>query len=123
MTRILVIEDDDDVRDLLRDLLDEEGYDVIVAEDGRAGSRVWREEAVDLVITDILMPEKDGIETIAELQRDCPDTKIVAMSGGGRVHAEHYLRSAELLGAISSLPKPFSRHELLGEVRKALEGQ
>ena len=121
MTRILVIEDDEDVRNLLRDMLEEEGYDIVVAEDGHAGARIWREEAVDLVITDIFMPKKDGIEIIAELQLDYPDVKVVAISGGGRLDPDTYLASAELLGAISSLPKPFGRKELLREVRTALK--
>ena len=121
MKRILVIEDDEDIRQLIRDMLDEEGYDVIVAEDGRAGTAVCSAEIIDLVITDIFMPEKDGIETITELRRHHPEVRIVAISGGGRVSPDTYLESAELLGAISSLSKPFDRNKLLNEVRSALE--
>lgn len=121
MTRILVIDDDDDIRCLLRDVLEDEGYDVIVAQDGRRGSDLWRGEEVDLVITDIFMPEKDGIETISELRQLHPDVRIVAISGGGRLDAANYLESAELLGAVSTLPKPFGRNDLLREVREALE--
>lgn len=122
MTRILIVEDDEDIRDLVRDILEGEGYDVLVAGDGNVGSKLWREQAVDLVITDIVMPEKDGIETIAELRRHYPDVAVIAISGGGRVGPEHYLESAALLGAVSTLTKPFGRNDLLSEVRKALEG-
>ena len=121
MARILVIEDDKDIRDLLKDILEGEGYHVIMAADGNEGIKLCREETVDLVITDILMPGKDGIETIFELQRHCPEVRIVAISGGGRVSPANYLQSAELLGAISTLTKPFGRRELLTEVTKALE--
>ena len=121
MARILVIEDDKDIRDLLKDILEGEGYHVIMAADGNAGSKLCREETVDLVITDILMPGKDGIETIIELQSHCPEVRILAMSGGGRVSPANYLESAELLGAITTLTKPFDRRELLTEVTKALE--
>ncbi len=121
MTRILIIEDDDLVRDYLVDVLRRAGYEVEAAADGRAGVELFRARAMDLVITDIIMPEKDGIETIMDLRRDNARLKVMAISGGGRTEPENYLNSARLLGADVTMKKPFSNKELLAAVSELLD--
>ena len=83
MARILVIDDDYQVREMLRDTLEIAGYEVEVASDGREGLKLYHNRPTDMIITDIIMPNMDGLETITELQRNFPDTKIIAFSGGG----------------------------------------
>ncbi|MFH1122188.1 MAG: response regulator, partial [Pseudomonadota bacterium] len=78
MAKVLVIEDDDQIRLILREVLEEEGYDVVEARDGREGVRSYLESSPDLVITDMVMPQKDGIQTIADLQGIYPEVKIIA---------------------------------------------
>ncbi|MBF0368354.1 MAG: response regulator [Magnetococcales bacterium] len=113
MARILVIDDDVGVRELLRAFLDEAGHQVVEAPDGRQGVQLFRDEPADLVITDILMPEKDGVEVIMELKERYPEVRILAVSGGGRgLEAEVNLRVAKEFGAMHVLPKPFTQQEL-----------
>jgi len=88
MARILVIDDDIQILEMLGQTLEREGYEVVDALDGKEGMRLYREAPTDLVITDIVMPEKEGVETIMELKRDFPDVKIIAMSGGGQINSE-----------------------------------
>jgi CheY-like chemotaxis protein len=85
MHKILVIDDNVVVRNTIIQMLESEGYEVVSAEDGRRGLSVFRSEKPDLVITDIIMPEKEGIETIRDIRGEAPDTKIIAISGGGRM--------------------------------------
>src|SRR5437763_15450494 len=87
MARVLVIDDHTEIRELLRLTLQAAGYDVVVAPNGREGLEIHRERPAELVITDIFMPEQEGLETIQELRRQSPRPKIIAMSGGG--HARH----------------------------------
>ena len=121
MTRIIVIDDDVQIRVLLKEILQQEGYEVVDAPDGLEGVRLYRENPADLVITDIIMPEKEGLEIIRELRTDFPEVKIMAISGGGRIGPEPYLQIAERLGAKSILTKPIERDELIGAVREALK--
>ena len=116
MATILVIDDDAQIRRLLRQVLEREGHNVLDAGDGKEGIRFYRENEVDLIITDLIMPEKEGLETIMELRNEQPDLKIIAMSGGGKVPAEAYLKIADTLGAQKTLIKPFAREELLKAV-------
>jgi DNA-binding response OmpR family regulator len=116
--KILVIEDDAEVRDYLQSLLVRAGYDVRVAENGSQGVLMQESDPVDLVITDIIMPEKDGIETILDLRRGNPDLKVIAISGGGRLAPDNYLHSARLLGADETVKKPFSNQEFLATVKR-----
>ena len=109
MARILIIDDDVQILKLLRKILEYEGYDVVDAVDGNKGLKLYREDPTDLVITDIIMPEKEGIETIIDLRREFPEAKIVAMSGGG----QPYLHMAKGLGAMHTLSKTFGKEELL----------
>ncbi|MDB4444242.1 response regulator [bacterium] len=117
MANILIIEDDDQLRTMLREMLERIGYKVTEARNGNEGIERYRENPADLVITDIIMPEKEGVETIIELTRDFPDVNIIAISGGGRVPAEEYLRMVKKLGAKHTLVKPFIREKLLEAVK------
>ena len=121
MVRILVIDDDVHILRALRWMLEGEGYEVVEAVDGNEGIKLLRREPIDLVITDIIMPEKEGLETIMELRRDFPSVKIVAMSGGGHVSPKEYLYLAKKLGAQHTLCKPFTRQETLGAIRDILD--
>jgi len=121
MARILIIDDEAMIRDLLIKMLEREGYETMNASDGKEGIRLYRENPVDLVITDLIMPEKEGIETIMELRRDYQDVKVIAMSGGGKIDPETYLQIAKTLGAIETLTKPFDLKEVLKTVQGLLE--
>ena len=120
MARILIIDDEPYVRDTLRQLLEFEGYEIDSAQDGREGLSKVRENTYDLIITDIVMPEQDGLEVLMTLRRERPDAVVVAMSGGGQQGVMDYLPVAAGLGAIRTLSKPFQRAELLEVVRAAL---
>lgn len=114
--RILVIDDDDQIRELIREVLERGGHDVLEAENGDTGLRKLQDETVDVVVTDIIMPDKDGLETITELRADYPDIKIVAISGGGRRVNRDYLPTAQAFGADRVLYKPFRPQEVLQAV-------
>jgi CheY-like chemotaxis protein len=120
MQRVLIIDDDEQVRALLHEILDRAGYEVTEAANGLEGLNLYRAGPVDLVITDLLMPEKEGVETIVELRREFPDARIIAMSGGGRNAGRDYLSIAAQLGAGATMAKPFSRQEVLNAIRDVL---
>ena len=120
MATILIIEDDDQIRTMLRQVLEEEEYDVLEARDGREGTRICRERSPDLVITDMVMPKKDGMETIADVRMESPTVKIIAISGGGRLGPETYLEIAKGFGAAAVFTKPFMIRELLDSVQRLL---
>lgn len=120
MARILLIEDEDILRRGLAKLLIQEGHLVLEAEDGMAGLALAQRELPDLVITDVLMPHKDGLEVIVELQRLIPGVRILSMSGGGTVPAPIYLRTARNMGSGYGLIKPFSVDEFQTAVRSLL---
>ena len=114
---ILLIEDDEAVREFIREVLLGAGYFVSAAGNGKEGlAAIKSDPDIGMVITDIVMPEKEGIETIIEIKQSWPQIKIIAISGGGRICAEDYLHIASELGADITLKKPFARHELLGAV-------
>lgn len=119
-TRILVIEDEDMVRDTVRDVLTRAGYEVSGAVNGEKGLDALNARPIDLVITDILMPEKEGIETIIEIRKTNSDIKILAISGGGRAQSLHPLEMAGRIGADMILAKPFEPEKLLSVVRDLL---
>jgi DNA-binding response OmpR family regulator len=119
MARILIIEDDLGVRSMLRRVLEGAEHEVIEAGDGRMGLNLFRQEAVDLVITDIVMPEKEGLETILELRQSNPAVKIIAISGGDSKGYD-YLASAERFGALRTFRKPFVIWDLLDAVQEML---
>jgi DNA-binding response OmpR family regulator len=120
MPRILIIDDDPRIRAMLKKILTDSGYEIEEAEDGDEGVELFRKNPADLVITDIIMPEKDGISTIIQLKKEYPAVKIIAMSAGGRIEAKLYLESAKALGAKHSLHKGFDKNELLRVVRELL---
>ncbi len=120
MARILVIDDDSAARDTIVQVLEDGGYQVTSAEDGRRGLASFRRDPPDLVITDIIMPEKEGIQTITEMRGERPDAKIIAISGGGRIGNTDFLRIARHLGAMDVIPKPFDPDDLLNRVERCL---
>lgn len=127
MGRILVIDDEPPIRQLVRRSLEPRGHEVLEAGDGEAGIRLFRDSPVDLVVTDLIMPEKEGIETILELRELDPGVKILVISGGlsfgGRsVDKQGPLMDAEALGASASLAKPFDVTTLVEMVEDLLEG-
>ena len=121
MEKILIIDDETPIRSMVRLILERAGYTVREAQDGIEGIRVFRETPADLVITDLIMPNKDGIGMIIELKKDFPAFKIIAMSGGGLNRPEGYLRGAQKLGAACTLSKPLNRNDLLRAVRDTLK--
>jgi len=120
MKRILVIDDDWQMREMMHQALERAGYGVVDAANGKIGMNIQRQEPVDLVITDLIMPEKEGIETIRELRRDFPGLKIIAISGGGRAGADGYLSVAKTIGADRTLSKPFDLKQILDTVGELL---
>src|SRR5262245_58011117 len=109
MARILVIDDDADLREVMQETLQSAGHEVLLAPDGIQGLELQRASPADVVITDIFMPDKEGIETICELKQEFPGVKIIAMSGGGtHVRKPAYLSTASELGADVVLRKPFA---------------
>jgi CheY-like chemotaxis protein len=122
MHRVLVIDDNQDMRDLMQVILVGAGYEVDVAPDGMAGLARLRAQPSDVVITDIFMPNQDGIETITHVRRDYPQIKVVAVSGGGKlVRGKGYLLTAQEIGAHAVLPKPFDQDELLEALHRLLQ--
>jgi CheY-like chemotaxis protein len=122
MTTILIIDDDVQVLAVYRGMLEREGFRVLESLDGLEGIETCRKEVIDLVITDIIMPGKEGLETILELRQEFPKLGIIAVSGGGRLGAGSYLPLAEKMGAQRTLTKPFTRQELLEIVGDVLDG-
>ncbi len=122
MARILVVDDEEPVRELMTLVLQLEEHDVTQAADGNGCLAALARDTFDLVLTDLVMPDKEGIETIMEIRKMYPDQKIVAMSGGGRGSAGDYLDLAAHLGASRTLEKPFSNEQLLDAVLEVLAG-
>jgi len=120
MATILVVDDEPVILRVVSTVLREAGYKVSTAVNGVEALKLARSTPFDLVITDLIMPEKEGLETMMELLRQTPTTKIIAMSGGGRNTPENYLATARQLGAKQTLTKPFAKEELLDTVAKVL---
>jgi YesN/AraC family two-component response regulator len=120
MAHILIIDDEPLARAILRGILTREGHSVVEAANGNDGISIFRVQPFDLVITDIIMPEKDGIQTIIELRRDYPGTRLIAISGGGRTRNLDFLKLALRYGAQKALAKPFSRDDLVEAIEAVL---
>jgi two-component system, chemotaxis family, chemotaxis protein CheY len=120
MAKILVIDDDAMVRDTIVRILARNGHGVVFAGDGRRGLELFESEQPDLVITDIIMPEREGLETIRAIHRLRPEAKIIAISGGGRVGHVDFLTLAAKLGAREIIAKPFDPSELTSSVSRCL---
>lgn len=114
---ILVVDDDDSVRRVLRRILESAGYEVRDAPNGRLAMLEFNRRPADLLITDIFMPEQEGIETIGAVRRDHPGLKVIAISG---MAGDHYLRMAKLMGARATLQKPLRLVKVLETVRTTL---
>ena len=119
---VLIADDDDQVRMLLKRVLMKAGYEVSEARNGNEAVRVFRAKPAQVLITDLIMPDKEGIETIQEFRRSNTPVKIVAMSGGGRLDQNMYLSMAKKIGADRVLSKPFMPQDLIQVVRE-LTGQ
>ena len=120
MGRILLVDDHAEFLAIQQELLERAGHTVVTASDGNKAISALKKGGIDLVITDIIMPGREGLETILELQRHEPLIKIIAMSGGGRIDGQSYLELAEKFGAILSLEKPFNEATLIESVNTAL---
>jgi DNA-binding NtrC family response regulator len=118
--RILIIDDEQIVLEVLRKILELEGYEVVTAFNGAEGIELFRQKPCDLVITDMVMPEKDGLQTILDLRKETPDLAVIAMSGGGTISKERYLAVAGYLDGIITITKPFSLESITGAVAKLL---
>lgn len=120
MPRILVIDDNPALRDALCELLQQAGHEPVAMATGRQAAQLHRAEPVQLVITDIFMPETDGLEIIAEFRRDFPEVKLIAVSGGGSRGMVELLSVAQRMGAQRALMKPFDIHVLLAAINELL---
>lgn len=120
MARILLIDDDATVRYALKQVLERAGHLVDEASDGQIGIELYSANQPEVVVTDIIMPNQEGIETIIKLKRMAPGVAIIAMSGGGRTGNRDFLEMAEKLGAAKIMPKPFRPRELVEAVQTLL---
>ena len=121
MTCVLIVDDDPCVRNAIKKILRNEAYEIIEAANGCEAVNFFRQTKIDLMISDLVMPEKEGIETILEIRQGFPDVKIIAISGGGKSNTDLYLNMAKDLGAQYILSKPFQIADLLNAVRKLLD--
>jgi len=117
MASILLVEDDEHLRPMLKLVLERAGHQVQEAGNGNEALEIYNRHPADLVVTDLVMPDKEGLETIRELRRIDPDVKIIAMSGGGRTGIKNYLEMAKSFGADHILAKPFSNQEILDSIQ------
>ena len=120
MATILLVEDDTELRKLLTKVLEREQFRVLEASNGLEAMQILELQAPDLVITDIIMPDQDGIGTINQLKKNHPEIKIIAISGGGRMLKEDYLGIAKMLGAHHTFTKPFNNKEFIDKVHELL---
>ena len=114
--KILVIDDDEQIRGFLKKVLLARGYTVCLAVDGEEAMNLAADSVFDLIITDIIMPNKDGLEVIMEIGKFQKNTKFIAISGGGNLSSHHYLDFAKILGASIIIKKPFEADDLLNAV-------
>lgn len=121
MAKILVVDDEPLICEMLEVFLSRAGHDVTTVSDGKQATEAVGKLALDVVIADIVMPEKDGLETIMELQKRRPDLKVIAISGGSRIGNFDFLEMARKLGACKTFYKPLDNHELLKAINECLE--
>ncbi|MCD4768937.1 MAG: response regulator [Bacteroidales bacterium] len=120
MHKILVIDDEREILLMLKKMLERAGYLVDLALNGKEGMELLENDNFSLIITDIIMPEKEGLEIILEIRKRHPNIKIIAISGGGRLSPEGYLESARHLGASKVFQKPFTQKEIISAVNDLL---
>lgn len=118
--RVLIIDDDEQIRVLLQQMMQWAGFEVLVAENGKVAMQMQSRQPADLVITDLIMPEQEGLETISRLKKEYAGIKIIAISGGGRIGPEAYLPAALELGADKVFSKPFDVQEVVATVKELL---
>lgn len=123
MARILIVDDDPSILDFLRTILLREGHIVDEAADGKIAKEMYSKGKYDLLVTDVVLPGKEGLDLILELERENPGLKVIAVSGGDRIEPGYYLELASILGAQQTLAKPFTPQEFLQRVRAMLHGQ
>lgn len=123
MKKILIIDDEPHILLMLKKMLEKVGYEVDLASNGNEGLALFGKNRADLVITDIIMPEKEGLETIRAMRRESPNLKIIAMSGGGKVSADNYLNIASIFGASKVLEKPFTQQEMVSAVQELMDSE
>ena len=121
MARILIVEDEESIRTMLSQSLKQLDHEISTAPDGDQALEFLRENEIDLVVTDIVMPNREGLETIQDIRQNWPKIKIIAMSGGGRVGNMNYLELAQNFGATAALKKPFTMAQLKGAISDALD--
>lgn len=120
MPQIIVVDDNEAMRNFLREALTDAGHEVRCACDGKEALRFYLEQTPDIVITDLIMPTQEGLETIIQMRRLNPAVKIIAISGGGHIPAKDYLTLAEKCGASHTMTKPFTPPEILAAIRSVL---
>jgi YesN/AraC family two-component response regulator len=120
MSRILIIDDEASIRKMLKKLLETEGYDILEANNGNQGIKLFIEHRPDLVITDLVMPEKEGIELIREIKKINPNAQIIAISGGGITYPKLYLDLAGKFGAARTFSKPVDNAILISTIKEIL---
>lgn len=123
MARILVIDDQEPIRRIVRRALEHNGHEVYDASDGEIGMEILESQSFDLVVTDIFMPGQDGIVTLRQIRKRFPALKVIVISGGDSTGLMDLRQDAELLGAVSTLQKPFNAREIMDKVRDALAGK
>ena len=116
--RVLIVDDDAGVRNFLRMLLELEGYEVVTVGNGNEALEAQRQDPAAVVLTDIFMPEAEGMETIVQLRKEFPQARIIVMSGGGSYRGTDYLKLARELGAAKTLKKPFAPQDLIDAMRE-----
>jgi CheY-like chemotaxis protein len=131
MAKIIVIDDEEDIRNVLKEVLERAGHNVEVAGSGDEGIGVLRDRGAELVITDVIMPGKDGVHTVNQIRMEFPDTRIIVISGGGNgrpieyqpsaIKTKAYLASADVAGADVTLTKPFDREEIIDAVNNLVQ--
>lgn len=122
MAKILVIDDDEIMNEMIVQLLSKAGYEAEGACDGSQGLKLMESKQFDLIITDIVMPQKEGIETILAIRSKNKSLPIIAISGGGKIRPDQYLHMAQQIGADYTFQKPFEKEPFLGAVRECLSG-
>ena len=120
MKSILIVDDEAGIRKVMKAILENEGFSVLEAAGGNEAIRQYGKYSPDLVVTDLLMPGKDGIETLFELRQINCNVRVIALSGGGRICSESYLNYAMKLGATAAIEKPFTSVEFMAVINRAM---
>jgi DNA-binding NtrC family response regulator len=121
MAKILVVDDDAQIRSLLKITLERAGHEILMAPDGAQAIEIFNEDPADLVITDVVMPQQEGLATIRQLRKENPGVSIIAISGGGFADPEEYLEIARAFGARHTFKKPVDHDQLLDAINETLD--